>query len=87
MRDKTRINEKAQQLISLTTEFCEQHLDDEYEQLCEFSTERNKKDDPFAKLMMINGLIVPIDIRESESQEDEDNTMQDKRQKTMDNFI
>ena len=35
MRDKTRINEKAQQLISLTTEFCEQHLNDEYEQLCE----------------------------------------------------
>ena len=33
--DKTRINEKAHQLISLTTEFCEQHLDDEYEQLCE----------------------------------------------------
>jgi len=57
----------------------------------EFSTERNKKDNPFDKLMMINGLIVPIDIRESESQEeqeeDEDNTMQDKRQKTMDNFI
>jgi hypothetical protein len=45
--------------------------------------------------MMINGLIVPIDILESESQEeqeedkdkDKDNTMQDKRQKTMDNFI
>jgi len=91
MRDKTRINEKAHQLICLTTEFCEQHLGDEYEQLCEFSTERNKKDDPFDKLMMINGLIVPIDIRESESQEeqeeDEDNTMQDKRQLTMDNFI
>jgi len=170
MRDKTRINEKAHQLINLTTEFCEQHLDDEYEQLCEklirkmsrkrnvpylsgrieiwaagviyalgqinflfdrsfepyatpddicyhfgtnksttsqkakvirdmfkmtywddeFSTERNKENSPFAKLMMINGLIVPIDIFESESQEedeDEDNTMQDKRQKTMDNFI
>ena len=168
MRDKTRINEKAHQLISLTTEFCKQHLDDEYEQLCEklirkmsrkrnvpylsgrieiwaagviyalgqtnflsdrsfepyatpddicdhfgtnksttsqkakiirdmfkmtywndeFSTERNKKDNPFDKLMMINGLIVPIDILESESQEeDEDNTMQDKRQLTMDNFI
>jgi len=168
MRDKTRINEKAHQLISLTTAFCEQQLDDEYEQLCEklirkmsrkrnvpylsggieiwaagviyalgqinflsdrsfepyatpddicdhfgtnksttsqkakairdmfkmtygddeFSTERNKKDDPFAKLMMINGLIVPIDILESESQEeDEDNTMQDKRQVTMDDFI
>jgi hypothetical protein len=109
MRDKTRINEKAHQLISLTTEFCEQHLDDEYEQLCEklpyatpdnicnhfgtnksttsqkakvirdmfkmaywndeFSTERNKRDNPSAKLMMINGLIVPIDILESESQE------------------
>ena len=56
----------------------------------EFSTERNKKNDPFAKLMMINGLIVPIDTLESESQEedkDKDNTMQDKRQKTMDNFI
>jgi hypothetical protein len=55
----------------------------------EFSTERNKRDNPSAKLMMINGLIVPIDILESESQEgeDEDNTMQDKRQKTMDNFI
>jgi len=55
----------------------------------EFSTERNKKDNPFAKLMMINGLIVPIDVLESESQEeeDEDNTMQDKRQKTMGNFI
>lgn len=169
MRDKTRINEKAHQLISLTTAFCEQRLDDEYEQLCEklirkmsrkrnvpylsgrieiwaagviyalgqinflfdrsfepyatpddicdhfgtnksttsqkakvirdmfkmtygddeFSTERNKENDPFAKLMMINGLIVPIDILESESQEeeDEDNTMQDKRQITMDNFI
>ena len=88
MRDKTRINEKAHQLISLTTEFCEQHLDDEYEQLCEFSTEQNKKNNPFAKLMMINGLIVPIDILESESQEeDEDNTMQDKRQVTMDNFL
>ena len=39
--------------------------------------------------MMINGLIVPIDILESESQEEEDkdNTMQDKRQITMDNFI
>ncbi len=40
--------------------------------------------------MMINGLIVPIDILELESQEedeDEDNTMQDKRQKTMDNFM
>ena len=39
---------------------------------------------------MINGLIVPIDILELESQEedeDEDNTMQDKRQKTMDNFM
>jgi len=34
MRDKTRINEKAHQLISLTTEFCEQHLDEEYKQLC-----------------------------------------------------
>ena len=88
MRDKTRINEKAQQLIRLTTAFCEQHLDDEYEQLCEFSTERNKKNEPFAKLMMINGLIVPIDILELESQEeDEDNTMQDKRQITMDKFI
>jgi len=173
MRDKTRINEKAQQLISLTTEFCEQHLDDEYEQLCEklirkmsrkrnvpylfgkieiwaagviyalgqinflfdrsfepyatpddicnhfgtnksttsqkakvirdmfkmtywnddFSTERNKKDNPFDNLMMINGLIVPIDIFESESQEeqeedeDKDDAMQDKRQKTMDNFV
>jgi hypothetical protein len=168
MSDKTRINEKAHQLISLTTEFCEQHLDDEYEQLCEklirkmsrkrnvpylsgrieiwaaaiiyalgqinflfdrsfepyathddicdyfgtkksstsqkakfirdmfkmryrndeFSTERNKKDMPFDKLMMINGLIVPADILESKSQEEEeeDNMMQDKRQTTMDNF-
>ena len=171
MRDKTRINEKAHQLIRLTTAFCEQHLDEEYKQLCEklirkmsrkrnvpylsgrieiwaagviyalgqinflfdrsfepyaapddicdyfgtnksttsqkakvirdmfkmtywndeFSTERNKKDNPFANLVMINGLIVPIDILESESQdeedEDEDNTMQDKRQLTMDNFV
>ena len=169
MCDKTRINEKAHQLISLTTEFCEQHLDDEYEQLCEklirkmsrkrnvpylsgrieiwaagviyalgqinflfdrcfepyathddicdyfgtkksttsqkakfirdmfkmrygndeFLTERNKKDKPFGKSMMINGLIVPIDLLESESQEDEDedNTMQDKRQTTLDSFI
>jgi len=173
MRDKTRINEKAQQLISLTTEFCEQHLDDEYKQLSEklirkmsrkrnvpylsgrieiwaagiiyalgqinflfdrsfepyatpddicnhfgtnkstttqkakairdmfkltywddeFSTERNKKDNPFSKLMMINDLIIPIDILESESQEgeedeeDKDNTMRDKRQKTIDNFM
>ena len=55
----------------------------------EFSTERNKKNNPFAKLMMINGLIVPIDILESESQEDkeEDNTMHGKRQITLDNFI
>ncbi len=55
----------------------------------EFSTERDKENNPFANLMMINGLIVPIDILESESQEDkeEDNTMQDKRQKTLDNFI
>nr|CBH37499.1 conserved hypothetical protein [uncultured archaeon] len=168
MSDKTRINEKAHQLISLTTEFCEQHLDDEYEQLCEklirkmsrkrnvpylsggieiwaaaviyalgqinflfdrsfepyathddicdhfgtnksttsqkakfirdmfkmrygndeFLTERNKKDKPFGKSMMINGLIVPIDLLESESQEEEeDNTMQDKRQTTLDSFI
>jgi len=171
MSDKTRINEKAHQLISLTTEFCEQHLDDEYEQLgeklirkmsrkrnvpylsggieiwaagviyalgqinflfnrsfepyathddiCdyfgtnksttsqkakfirdmfkmrygndEFLTERNKKDTPFGKSMMINGLIVPIDLLESESQEEdedeEDNTMQDKRQTTLDSFI
>jgi hypothetical protein len=38
---------------------------------------------------MINGLIVPIDILESESQEDkeEDNTMHGKRQITLDNFI
>lgn len=167
MSDKTRINEKAHQLISLTTEFCEQHLDDEYEQLCEklirkmsrkrnvpylsggieiwaaaliyalgqinslfdrsfepyathddicdhfgtnksttsqkakfirdmfkmrygndeFLTERNKKDKPFGKSMLINGLIVPIDLLESESQEEEDNTMQDKRQTTLDSFI
>ncbi len=168
MSDKTRINEKPHQLISLTTEFCEQHLDDEYEQLCEklirkmsrkrnvpylsggievwaagviyalgqinflfdrsfepyatpddicdyfgtnksttsqkakfirdmfkmtygndeFSTDQNKKDMPFDKLMMINGLIVPTDILESKSQEDEeDNTMQDKKQTTLDSFI
>ncbi|RCV65501.1 hypothetical protein C5S53_03410 [Methanophagales archaeon] len=169
MSDKTRINEKAHQLISLTIEFCEQHLGDEYEQLCEklirkmsrkrnvpylagrieiwaaaviyalgqinflfdrsfepyathddicdhfgtkksttsqkakfirdmfkmrygndeFLTERNKKDEPFSKSMMINGLIVPIDLLGSKSQkeDEEDNTMQDKRQTTMDNFI
>ena len=170
MSDKTRINEKAHQLISLTTEFCEQHLDDEYEQLCEklirkmsrkrnvpylsggievwaagviyalgqinflfdrsfepyathddicdyfgtnksttsqkakfirdmfkmrywndeFSTDQNKKDMPFGKSMMINGLIVPMDILKSESQEEEDeedNTMQDKKQTTLDSFI
>jgi len=170
MSDKTRINETAHQLISLTTEFCEQHLGDEYEQLCEklirkmsrkrnvpylsgrievwaagviyalgqinflfdrsfepyathddicdhfgtnksttsqkaklirdmfkmrygndeFLTERNKKDKPFGKSMMINGLILPIDLLESESHEEEDeedNTMQDKRQTTLDNFI
>ena len=168
MSDKTRINEKAHQLISLTTEFCEQHLDDEYEQLCEklirkmsrkrnvpylsggievwaagviyalgqinflfdrsfepyatpddicdyfgtnksttskkakfirdmfkmrywndeFSTEQNKKDTPFDKSIMINGLIVPTDILESKSQEDEeDNTMQDKKQTTLESFI
>lgn len=55
-----------------------------------FSTERNKQDNPFDKLMMINGLIVPTDILESESQEedeDEDNTMQDKRQTTMDYWL
>jgi len=170
MSDKTRINETAHQLISLTTEFCEQHLGDEYERLCEklirkmsrkrnvpylsgrievwaagviyalgqinflfdrsfepyathddicdhfgtnksttsqkaklirdmfkmrygndeFLTERNKKDKPFGKSMMINGLILPIDLLESESHEEEDeedNTMQDKRQTTLDNFI
>ena len=54
----------------------------------EFSTERNKKDNPFGKLMMINGLIVPTDILESKSQEDEeDNTMQDKKQTTLESFI
>ena len=53
----------------------------------EFSTERNKKDTPFDKLMMINGLIVPRNILESKSQEDEDdNTMRDKRQTTLDYF-
>ncbi len=36
----------------------------------EFLTERNKKDKPFGKSMMINGLIVPIDLLESESQEE-----------------
>jgi hypothetical protein len=170
MSDKKRINETAHQLISLTAEFCEQHLGDEYEQLCEklirkmsrkrnvpylsgrievwaagviyalgqinflfdrsfepyathddicnhfgtnksttsqkaklirdmfkmrygndeFLTERNKKDKPFGKSMMINGLILPIDLLESESHEEEDeedNRMQDKRQTTLDNFI
>ncbi|NOR77991.1 MAG: hypothetical protein GQ523_06145, partial [Methanophagales archaeon] len=38
----------------------------------EFSTERNKKDMPFDKLMMINGLIVPADILESKSQEEDE---------------
>ena len=56
----------------------------------EFSTERNKQDNPFDKLIMINGLIVPIDSLKSESQEEaedeEDNTMQDKRQTTLDSF-
>ena len=54
----------------------------------EFSTERNKKDMPFDKSIMINGLIVPIDLLESGSQEEdeEDNTMQDKRQTTLDYF-
>jgi peptide deformylase len=116
MSDKTRINEKAHQLISLTTEFCEQHLDDEYEQLCEklirkMSRKRNvpylsggievwaagviyalaqinKKDMPFDKSIMINGLIVPIDLLESKSQDEDedDNTMPDKRQTTLDYF-
>lgn len=35
MRDKTQSNKKAQQLIIMTAEFCEQHLDGEYKQLCE----------------------------------------------------
>jgi hypothetical protein len=57
----------------------------------EFLTERNKKDMPFDKSIMINGLIVPTDILESKSQEEdedeEDNTMQDKKQTTLDSFI
>ena len=103
MRDKTRINEKAHQLISLTTAFCEQHLDDEYEQLCEKLIRKmsRKRNVPYLSGRIENwaagviyalgqSLIVPIDILESESQEDEedeDNTIQDKRQVTMDNFI
>lgn len=35
MRDKALIKEKADQLVSMTTEFCEKHLDDEYAELCE----------------------------------------------------
>ena len=170
MRDKALINEKAHQLINLTIEFCEQHLDEEYEQLCEklirkmsrkrnvpylsgkieiwaagiiyalgqinflfdrssqpystpdeicgffktrkstssqkaksirdmfkmtywdeeFSTARNRENDPFSKLMMINGLIVPIGFFKPESQkEEEDNediTTRNKNQKIIDNF-
>jgi len=35
MRDKARIQEKTDQLINMTTEFCEKYLDDEYAGLCE----------------------------------------------------
>jgi len=54
----------------------------------EFSTEQNIENDPFAKLVMINGLIVPIDILETESQEeDKDDSTHKNKQITMDNFI
>lgn len=35
MRDKQKINEKTHQLVAMTAEFCEKHLDDEYSELCE----------------------------------------------------
>ncbi len=35
MNDKAIITEKTQQLIELTTGYCEKYLDDDYKQLCE----------------------------------------------------
>jgi hypothetical protein len=34
MQDKALIAEKAKQLIELTAGFCDQHVDEEYKQLC-----------------------------------------------------
>jgi hypothetical protein len=35
MRDKALIEEKTQKLIEMTAGFCDEHLDEEYKQLCE----------------------------------------------------
>jgi len=35
MKDKTLVEEKMQKLIEMTARFCDEHLDEEYKQLCE----------------------------------------------------
>jgi len=53
----------------------------------EFSTTRVQEDNPFSKLAIINGFIVPIDVLTPESQEKKHKESMDKIQKTIDNFI
>jgi len=52
----------------------------------EFSTKRNKEDNPFAKLAMVNGFIVPIDILSELKGKKQKKIIHDKKQEAIDSF-
>ncbi|MBA4409786.1 MAG: hypothetical protein Q8S54_03905 [Bacteroidota bacterium] len=69
--DKQQIQERQQQIIDFIGEFCAQKLNEEYFELSKRLMQKLGKileGNPFAEMVMVNGLIVPLNTIPEEYQ-------------------